>query len=461
MDKIIFFDLIFLILFCVAIYIFIKTRTHNLKREGWMYLYKTSWGMKEIEKVSKKYSKLLHFLKYPIVALGFVLMVGMIILLIQTVYIYIKFPQITQVIKAPPIMPLIPYFPQIFGVQSLMPPFYFMYFLLALIIVAVVHEFSHGIYMRLFKMRIKSTGFAFLGPILGAFVEQNPKDFEKGKKFDQMVVLAAGVFANIVFAVIFFFLLLGFFNLTYQPAGYIFSGYAYNIIQSGEIASINNSSIPSFYELISNNKSYLFSGNVSTLENYKNISISVYVYEDAPAIRTNLSGIIIQMDEIKIKNREDVSLFLMNKHPGENISIRTLLSTGEQTKTITLAEHPYNSSLPFIGIVNNVPQKRGIFSKVLSVFANIKDSSTYYQEKAFPAATTYIYNLLWWIMMINLFVALFNMLPLGILDGGRFFYLTVFGLTKREKVARISFKLISYFIGFIFLAMVISWFFAL
>ena len=39
-------------------------------------------------------------------------------------------------------------------------------------------------------------------------------------------------------------------------------------------------------------------------------------------------------------------------------------------------------------------------------------------------------------MIINLLVALFNMLPLGFLDGGRFFYLTFLGLTGSEKVAK-------------------------
>ena len=156
-------------------------------------MYRTKLGMRAIEKFSSKFSKLLHIMKYPIVILGFGLMAMMIFLLCQTVYIYVTFPQISQIIKAPPIMPLIPYFPQIFGVESLMPPFYFMYFILALLIVAVVHEFSHGIYMRLFNTKIKSTGFAFLGPVLGAFVEQDDKDFHKKKNFEQMVVLGAAI----------------------------------------------------------------------------------------------------------------------------------------------------------------------------------------------------------------------------------------------------------------------------
>ena len=60
----------------------------------------------------------------------------------------------------------------------------------------------------------------------------------------------------------------------------------------------------------------------------------------------------------------------------------------------------------------------------------------------------FIYDLLWWLIIISISVALVNMLPVGIFDGGRFFYITVLAMTKKEKVAKKSFKFIpisSYF----------------
>ena len=42
------------------------------------------------------------------------------------------------------------------------------------------------------------------------------------------------------------------------------------------------------------------------------------------------------------------------------------------------------------------------------------------------------------------------MLPVGIFDGGRFFYLAVLGLTKSKEIAKKSFAIITY----IFLALV-------
>lgn len=457
-----FYDLILLVAFCIWVFWFIHTRKHNLKKEGWMYLYKTQLGVKYIDKFSKKYSKFLHFMKYPIVVMGYILMVGILFLLVQTVYMYVRYPQISQIIKAPPVMPLIPYFTQIFGVESFFPAFYFMYFIIALAVVAIVHEFSHGIYMRLFGTKIKSTGFAFLGPILGAFVEQDEKSFLKEKNFEQRVVLAAGVFANMLFSLIFFFLLVLFFYASYAPAGYIFDNYAYETVAVNEIKSYKYLQ-ENLTGISTGNKTYIYPMNLSnflTSMDEKNPEY-ILLYLDAPAIRENLRGIITQIDDQKIRDAEQLREYLQNKNPGDNITIKTLYNDSELNFEIQLAENPDNQTKAFIGIKNNIPSSRGIFSKIVGLFTNFRTDSTYYQAKYNPIVADYIYDLIWWVMMINLFVALFNMLPLGILDGGRFFYLTVLSITKKEKFSQKSFKLMTQLIGLIFLAMMIAWFFSL
>lgn len=458
MEKVMIYDLIFLTIFCIGVFWFLYSRKKNLQREGWMYMYRTKLGLEKIEKFSKKYSKMLYAMRYPIIFVGFVLMGIMIYLLCQTVYIYISFPQISQIIKAPPVMPLIPYFTQIFGVESLMPPFYFTYFLVALLIVAVVHEFSHGIYMRLFKTKIKSTGFAFLGPILGAFVEQDDKDFQKKKNFEQMVVLGAGVFANILFALIFFLLLVLFFYASYYPAGYIFDGYAYSPVNISEISGVGNTT-NGLTEIIVGNKTYLYTGNSSSFYNGLNNTEAKYVllYEDAPAIRNNLSGIIVGIDNNKIKSMDDVSFYLQDKKPGDLVLITTLINEIENNYNIVLTENPNDSSRGFVGIVSIPKQSSGIIGKITSKFTSFRDSSIYYETRYATDLAYYVYNLLWWVMMINLFVGLFNMLPLGILDGGRFFYLGILSITKNKKIAEKSFKWVTRLIALIFLSMIIAW----
>jgi len=457
MQTVMIYDLIFLVIFCLAVFLFLYSRRKNLQREGLMYMYRTKWGMMEIEKFSKKYSKLLHALKYPIVIVGFALMAIMIFLLVQTVYTYITFPQISDVIKAPPVMPLIPYFPQIFGVESLLPPFYFAYFLIALLVVAVVHEFSHGIYMSLFKTKIKSTGFAFLGPILGAFVEEDKNQFYKKKNFEQMVVLGAGVFANILFALIFFVILIGFFYLSYAPAGYEFGDYAYGIVPSNGISSIVSDG--NFTKIIFENESYLYPSNASDFIlklNHTNAS-NLLLYFDSPAVRNKLTGAISEIGGQKITSQQDLGFYLDKKKPGDNVTIKTIFNNEETEYNITLAKRPFNNTRPFIGVGQKVSVGRGTIGKIIEKITQFKNPSTYYEARYNPDLATYFYNLLWWVALINLFVGLFNMLPLGILDGGRFLYLAVWGIAKKEKTAKIWFKWAARAIGFIFLAMIIAW----
>ena len=59
--------------------------------------------------------------------------------------------------------------------------------------------------------------------------------------------------------------------------------------------------------------------------------------------------------------------------------------------------------------------------------------------------------------MINLLVALFNMLPVGIFDGGRFFYLTVWGITGSEKIGMKAFKFMTWLIIGVFALLMSRW----
>ena len=91
----------------------------------------------------------------------------------------------------------------------------------------------------------------------------------------------------------------------------------------------------------------------------------------------------------------------------------------------------------------------------MTSFPSYQEPHIYYEPKV--EFNLFIKDLLWWIFVINLLVALFNMLSLGALDGGRFFYLTIAGLTGSEKVAKFSYKLIAYIIWVLFLALIIKW----
>jgi len=447
------YDVGFLILFSIFIAVFLYLNRHKIKREGILFLYRTRWGINSIKKFSDKYSRILKALKYVVILIGFILTAGILYILGQAAYIYIAYPQITKIISAPPIAPLIPYFPKLFGLESFFPDFYFTYFLIALAIVAIVHEFSHGIFMKLFKIRIKSTGLVFLGPILGAFVEQDDKQMKKKKKSEQMAVLGAGTFANLIFAGVFFLLLLAFFYISFSPSGFIFNTYAYSILPASLIS--DRQEVGNLTEIYADGQIFYLDAKLKEQLN-KNLT-NIIAYDDTPAFHAGLAGIILEIDGEKIRNRNDLIIFLEKKSPGDIVQIKTLYNEKERFFTIKLSEHPV-SQKAYIGIVSIPRQTRGIAGKFLAFFS-FKDESIYYETKGDGNLIYFIYNLLWWIMVINFLVALFNMLPLGILDGGRFFYLGILSLTKSEKFAKKSFKFISFLIIFLFLTIIFLWLF--
>ncbi|MEX0920136.1 MAG: site-2 protease family protein [Candidatus Pacearchaeota archaeon] len=463
------YDLIFMAIFIIAIFIFFRRNKHKFKRQGWMYLYHSTKGISFMKSFAKRFEKILKPLQYVVVACGYFLMIGIVWLLGVTLYRYISTPQIVDVVSAPPILPLVPYVHKVFGLSSFFPPLYFTYFIVTLAIVAIVHEFAHGIFAKLNNVRIKTTGFAFLGPILGAFVEQDEKDMVKAKKFPQMAILAAGTFANIVFAIIFGGILALFFMVSFAPAGVNFNSYPTAVIDLDSIDSINGVNIESIeevLEIIENNEGLIEIGVGN--ENYFALGSALQntidregveralVFEDAPAVRAELRGAITSIDGEPVTSQEELTSVLGMHSPGDDVIIETKQDGETVSYNITLGEDKGNA---YLGIGMNYPD--GLSGLYFNFIANSKNTGEIYYETTWNGEFAwFVYYLLWWIVMINVLVALFNMLPLGILDGGRFFYLTVWGITGSEKVGRNAFSLATWAIAMVFILMMVVWLFA-
>jgi membrane-associated protease RseP (regulator of RpoE activity) len=76
---------------------------------------------------------------------------------------------------------------------------------LALALMLIVHEFSHGILARNAKVKLKSIGLVILGVIpMGAFVEPEEKEVVKLDSMKQTKIFAAGISANFVAMLVFF-----------------------------------------------------------------------------------------------------------------------------------------------------------------------------------------------------------------------------------------------------------------
>lgn len=450
------YDVGFLILFSAFVAWFLSSRKKNLSREGLIFMYRTRFGIKLIRYIGDNFKKTLHGIKYLIIAIGFVLMSTMLWMLGQTVAIYLLHPEITKLVKAPPIAPLIPYFPKLFGMESFFPPFYFTYFIVALAVVAIVHEFTHGIFMRLFKIKIKSTGLVFLGPILGAFVEEERSGFEKKKKIEQMTVLGAGVFANIVFALIFYLLYVAFFFSSFAASGYVFNSYATEVVPLGNITGFSNETAGMIKVTTADGNYYLDVGLASQL-NQSNMEY-LLAYAEAPAVLAQMHGAIIQADDVRITGQDKLREFLENKHPGEAVKFTTEDNEGIKEHDVILGERPDDSAKAYLGVGHVTAKRSGFIQNLLVKFMSFKEDSTLYKPTWDGEFVYFIYHLLWWVMIINLLVALFNMLPLGMLDGGRFFYLAILGISKSERVAKTTYKIMGYIILSMFALMMFFWF---
>ena len=462
-------DLTFLVLFIIFATIFLSIKRKNLGSDGSLILYRTQWGVKLINYVGKRYKKTLKALSYISITMGYILMVSVLILIAQTVYIYLTTP-IAKVIRAPPIMPLIPYFPQLFGLESFFPPFYFIYFIFALIIVASVHEFSHGIFAKRYNIKIKSTGFAFFKyfpALFGAFVEQDEKQMRKKKRFEQMAVLSAGVFANILVTILFFVIIALYFSLSFSAGGIMFDTYSYSIVNISDITKVNGLPINGEYQNILNKlyendslnnistdrKDYLAKKSFFESQDYS--GGKVVLYDNSPARKYGIGGVITEINGVKIRSLNDLANELKKYSPNEEVEIKTIKEGGEETEKIILDENPDDKTKVWLGIGFMDREKKGVFGKIYSFFSFFKEEYVYYSPK--HNWSVFVYDLFWWIILINLAVALFNMLPLGFLDGGRFFYLTILSLTKSKKITEKAFAGATYLLLFLLLTLMIKW----
>lgn len=458
----IFYDLIFLSLSIIGLSLFLYARRKNLKRQGIMYLYRTQVGIKFIEWTSKKFSKILRPMQYLIIVSGYALMVAMIYLLGNFLYIYLKYP-IAQQIKIPPLLPLIPYLPELFKIDFL-PPFYFTYWIIIIAVIAVSHEFAHGIFARLNNIKVHSTGFGFLGPFLAAFVEPDEKQMEKSKIFPQLSILAAGTFANVIMTVLFGLVWILFFISAFHPAGVNFNSYGTQVINISDISTVDGVFISSPSQI-----SPLLDSNLTKVEIYgkvflansqnlktsieNNIS-SIIVFENSPAANAQLKSPIIEIDGEKISSFSELSQIIQSHKPGDVIRIVDLENNQPKEYNIELAE---KEGKPYLGIYLLSPSSKGFFGGIYSLISKVRDPFIYYESNLPEGFGSFILDLLWWLVIINISVALVNMLPVGLFDGGKFFYLTILGITNRKKVAEWAFKISTWLILMVVVILMVKW----
>lgn len=365
------YDLLSIILFYgIILFFFFRYRERFTIQSKIFVLLKTKLGLRAMEKLAKSMPRFWNILGYFSVLTGFAGMAFILFFLIKETFKFVTVPG-----AQPPLAPILPGVP-IPGAPTLS----FWHWIIAIFIVAVIHEFWHGIYARLYDIKVKSSGFAFMGPILAAFVEPDEKQMAKKPVRHQLAVLSAGAFSNILLG-IFFLLLLNFVTGPMQL----------NMFEPGGIV-VNK-----------------------VLENYPAASAGIA----APFVIREING-------KEINNFSDFVAFVNTVRPGQKVSIKT---ENEEFIVMSVA-HPENISKGFIG-VSEFEQK-----------LKVKDSLEKYGK--LPYAFLWINLLIIWLFIINIGVGLFNLLPLGPLDGGKMFYTAALAYTKDEKKAKQLWGFISF-----------------
>ena len=347
-------------------------------------MYRTKLGLKLMDNMARKHPKFLKYLAYVGIVIGFLGMALISFSLVENIYKMIT--ATTAVAGVALVLPL-----------KVKGAFYvpFFYWIISIFLLAVVHEFSHGVISRLYKIKIKSSGLAFLNIIVpvipAAFVEPDEEELRKRPHIQQLSVFAAGPFSNLIFAAVVYLII----SSVMVPIGE--ATFDYNGVFIEEFIEGENVTFPA---------------------------------EMAGMVENEL---ITYVDGTKINYTEDFINVMNKKGAGESIFI----VTNRSEYNITLAEHPENNSMGYLGV--QVDQKRDVKKGVAEKYGDF-----------FPVAFLWIAELFYWLCLLNFGIGLFNLAPLGPIDGGRMLQLLMHKLFKKKKGDRI-WKAIS----FIFLGLII------
>ncbi|MHA1881528.1 MAG: site-2 protease family protein [Candidatus Thorarchaeota archaeon] len=246
------------------------------------------------------------------------------------------------------VVPIIP------GVTIVGPQLFYM--LIGLAITLLTHEFSHGLAAAKDNIPIKSSGLLFFLVLFGGFVEPDEEVFENevGPK-DRLRLLAAGSYSNLIWAFVFFLLML---NMT------------------------------------------------AVLSVGFNTPSGAYIYDvtaDSPGGATlEIGDVIIGLNDTTIDTWTSVSVYMGDAHAGDQLTIHYMRNMQNESSTITLGVNPQDTTRGYIGVYG----------------------ADYWEPKPgfeilTPMFAFHFQQIVLWSFIILLSVALFNLLPIPVLDGDK------------------------------------------
>ncbi len=235
-------------------------------------------------------------------------------------------------------------------------------FLLSIPIVLVIHEGAHGIVATLEKIKIKTGGFAIFVAMFAGFVEPDEEEFNKAKKISKLRVIGAGATSNVIFA-----------------------------FALGAILLTNP-----FFAMI------LPEPLLSTFYDLPDGVLILSIIENSGAEKAGLlaNDIITSINGVQILSPIDFP----SLSPGDTASV-SVLRDG-QSLDFTVEITPSNDD-PQRGLIGIMRDNSFAYKPVLGFI-----------EWNNPQISMFLL----WLWMISFFIGIINMLPLPILDGGKFIH---------------------------------------
>jgi membrane-associated protease RseP (regulator of RpoE activity) len=316
-------------------------------------MYRTKIGLNLMDRLGRKHSEFFKWIGYLGIGVGYTGLFVIVYFLIKNLVTLLSVPGAQSAVSL--VVPGV----KIPGSPIMIP---LITGWLALFIVILVHEFSHGVIARAHDIKVKSSGVFFLGPLMGAFVEPEEKQLRKAKDTTQYSVYAAGPFSNILLALLCLFLL-----------------------------------------------TYALSPAASAMVDEIGVDI-VGVTEGYPAADAGIpsGAMVTDIDGQKITNYQEMSTYLSHTRPGDEVNV-----TADGTVyTLVAAESPSDPRQGYLGLMSsNKP------------VTELKNGSWWYN--ALHAVLMWIMELLAITGILSLGIGLANLLPLGPVDGGRMLQVTL------------------------------------
>ncbi len=358
----------------------------KIEAHGPLFIRRTLRGRNFIVRTGERFSRFWTWIGNLAIVAGFAASIFLIYLLLDQVFTLLTTLQPPQgvgfVVPAPSLVIM----PGVIGVPV-------WYWVVSIITLLVVHEGLHGIVAASQKIKIKTLGWIFLLVLpMGAFVEPDEKDVLRKSKASQLRFFAAGSFANFLVAALVGLILLPAFT---APVLVESEGVGINLIEG-----------------------YPVSQSLLLQEMTNNFSAEQKPY----LVLRSVNGIEI----VNYGDTED-AFDQVDIRPGDTISMNLDVYYGNSKENVDIsveaAESPVNSSRGYVGIsfLQGQPQV-------------VKDELI-----ASRTAIFFFGEMMSWIVIIHLGVGLFNMLPLGPLDGGRMYnaLLERYAPKKRKKAMKI------------------------